>query len=273
MTSARTCVAAILGWPVEHSRSPQIMSAAFAAVGIDGVMIPVGVPPERFAAAVEGLRAIGAIGASVTVPHKLAAKLACTRCTPDAEAIGAVNCLQFSGGEVIGHNTDAQGFSDSLRAAGFEIAGSSVIVLGAGGAARAVVHAVRGAASVEVFARDPSRIPWVAARPWESTALAEGIARASLVVDCTSVGLGGAGERAWVEALPLDRAPPTAWVATLVYHRTPLLLERARHRGHSIIDGKAMLIHQGARAFAIWTGTPGPVAAMARALDDSLRTQ
>ncbi|MGE0546525.1 MAG: shikimate dehydrogenase [Kofleriaceae bacterium] len=271
MTRGRKLVTAVVGWPIEHSRSPQIINAAFAASGITGEMIPVGIPPERFAATLEWLRSIEAVGASVTIPHKVAAKAACDRSSTAAEAIGAVNCLQFTGEQLIGHNTDEQGFADSLRAAGFETAGSTVVVLGAGGSARAIVHAVRDAAAIEVIARDPSRVAWTTAQPWTPEVLADGFSRASLVVDCTPVGLGGDGERSWVEALPLDRLARGAWIATLVYHRTPVLLQRATSRGHSVIDGKAMLIHQGARAFTIWTGAPAPIEAMTRALDDSLR--
>ena len=250
----------MLGWPVEHSKSPAMMNAAFAATGIDAEMIKVGVEPARFAAKLLELRALPMLGASVTTPHKLAAHDACDELTPAARAIGAVNCLQLAGVKLIGHNTDAPGFVDAVTSAGLDLAGAHVVLLGAGGAARAVAYGCREAgAIVEVAARTPATVAWVAARPW--TALAGLFAHAQLVVDCTSAGLGS-------DALdvPLDALPTTSPVATLVYHAKTDLLERASARGHSILDGAAMLLHQGARAFTLWTGVQAPLDAMAAAL-------
>jgi shikimate dehydrogenase len=249
-----------------------MINAAFAAAGIDAVMVPIGVPPEGFAAVVAGLRAMPALGASVTVPHKLAAAAACDELSAAAREIGAVNCLQLDGGRLVGHNTDAGGFVDGLTAAGFAPHGARAILLGAGGAARAVAHGLREAgAAVGVIARSPERVAWAPARPWTGEALREELAGADLVVDCTPAGLGGGDDEAtFVDGLPLDANGGAAWVATLVYHRRTILLERASARGHSTVDGRAMLVHQGARAFAIWTGRPAPVEAMARALDEAL---
>jgi shikimate dehydrogenase len=267
-----TRVAAVIGFPVEHSRSPQMMNAAFAAAGLDAVMVPIGVPPESFPEVVDGLRAMRALGASVTVPHKLAAAAVCDELSAAARQIGAVNCLEIAGERLVGHNTDAGGFVDGLAAAGFTPRGARALLLGAGGAARAVAHGLRDAgAAASVIARNPAQVSWAPARPWTLAELREGFAGADLVVDCTPAGLGGdAEEAAFTDGLPLDALGAAAWVATLVYHRRTILLERARARGHSIVDGRAMLVHQGARAFAIWTGRPAPVAAMARALDDAL---
>jgi shikimate dehydrogenase len=265
-----TRLAAVLGHPVEHSRSPQLLNAAFAAAGIDAVMVPLGVPPEDFGAAIAGLRAVRALGASVTVPHKLAAAAACDELSAAARAIGAVNCLTFDGGRLAGHNTDAGGFVDGLAAAGFAPSGARALLLGGGGAARAVAHGLREAgAAADVIARSPDRVSWTRARPWIDAELREGFARADLIVDCTAAALaGGADEAAFVGGLPLAALRPAAWVATLVYHRRTILLERATARGHSTVDGRAMLVHQGARAFAIWTGRPAPLDAMVRVLDD-----
>ena len=271
MIRGTTKLAAVLGWPVEHSRSPQLLNAAFAAAGIDAVLVPMGVPPDRFGAAVAGLRALGALGASVTLPHKLAVAALCDELSPAARAIGAVNCLHVAGARLIGHNTDAAGFADGLAAAGFDVRGKRIVVLGAGGAARAVAYGVRGSAGVEVVARRPAEVGWAPARPWTEADLRAAFAPAELVVDCTPIGLGDPGEEAFVDALPLDVLAPRAWVATLVYHRSTRLLERARSRGHATLDGGAMLVHQAARAFAIWTGVPAPVDVMTRALADDLR--
>lgn len=270
MITGATRLAAVLGWPVEHSRSPQLQNAAFVAAGIDAVLVPIGVPPAGLAAVVSGLRAIRMLGASVTLPHKVAVAELCDELTPAARTIGAVNCLQLDGDALIGHNTDEGGFLDGLTGAGFVLRGKRAVLLGAGGAARAVAHGLRGGRAIEVIARRPEEVRWAPAWPWTAEHLRDTFARADLIVDCTSVGLGDGEEAATVAELPLDALPATAWVASLVYHRPTLLLERARARGLATLDGRAMLIHQGARAFTIWTGAPAPIEAMSRALDASL---
>ena len=264
-----TRLAAVLGWPVEHTRSPAMLNAAFTADRIDAVMVPVGVPPDGLAAAVAGLRAMRALGASVTVPHKLAAAALCDEVTPAAKAIGAVNCLEL-GDALVGHNTDCDGFLDAIVGAGFELRGKRIILLGAGGAARAVAYGVRGARAIEVIARRPAEVAWAQAWPWTAENLNDCFARADLVVDCTSACLDPDSDAAFTESLPLDALATGAWVSTLVYHRATSLLERASRLGHSTLDGRAMLVHQGARAFAIWTGAPAPVVVMQRALDAAL---
>ena len=273
MIRGTTRIAAVLGFPVEHSRSPQMQNAAFAAAGVDAVMVPLGVPPEDLAAAALGLAAMRAIGASVTVPHKLAAAALCGELSPAAREIGAVNCLCFDGGRIAGHNTDAGGFVDGLTAAGFDPRGKRCVLLGAGGAARAVAYGLRAAGAdadaLAVIARDPARVGWARAAPWTPDRLRAAFAAADLVVDCTPAGL-GAGEAAFVDQLPTGALAAGAWAATLVYHRPTIWLERASARGHSTVDGRAMLVHQGARAFELWTGRPAPIAAMARALDQSI---
>jgi shikimate dehydrogenase len=262
-------LAAVIGWPIAHSKSPAMLNAAFAATNIDAEMIAMGAPPEQFAATVQGLRELPMLGASITLPHKLAAHALCDELSPAARAIGAVNCLALERGRLIGHNTDASGFGDAARGANLELAGSRVVLLGAGGAARAVAYAAAEAgAHVDVIARSPCA--WFAAQPWSE--LATTIARADLLVDCTPTGLDEASDAAFAAQIPLDALPKSAGVATLVYHRATALLERARALGHATLDGRAMLVHQAGRAFAIWTGRTAPVDIIARALDESLKT-
>lgn len=273
MIRGTTRVAAVIGWPVEHSRSPQMFEAAFAAAGLDAVMIPIGVPPDGFAQVIGALRAMRALGACVTLPHKLAAAALCDELTGAARAIGAVNCLHIAGDRLVGHNTDCDGFTDALAAAGFAPRGRRCALLGAGGAARAVAHGLElaGAGPIDVLARAPERVTWTAAQPWTADELRTTFARADLVIDTTPVGLAdSAADLAAVDALPLEALRPGAWVATLVYHRRTRLLERAAAHGHPTLDGRGMLVHQGARAFAIFTGAPPPVEAMQRALDAAL---
>lgn len=268
--SGTTRIAAVIGWPVEHSRSPAMLNAAFAADGIDAVLVPMNVSETGLSQVVAALRAVHAIGASVTVPHKLAVTNLCDELSPEAKAIGAVNCLQLDGERLVGHNTDCHGFLDGLVGAGFEPAGKRCVLLGAGGAARAVAYALRGARAIEVVARRPADVGWAVAWPWTDENLRDCFARADLVVDCTPSGLDAATDVTFTDALPIDALPASAWVATLIYHRRTELLERAGARGHSILDGKPMLVHQGARAFTLWTGMPAPVDVMMRALDQSL---
>lgn len=271
MINGRTRLAAVLGWPVSHSRSPQMMNAAFTAHGLDAVLVPMGVRPEGLREVVAALRAVRAMGASVTTPHKLEVMALCDDITAAARAIGAVNCLQITDdARVIGHNTDAPGYVAGLVEAGVSLAGPRAVILGAGGAARAVAYGLRGeGCAVEVIARRPEDITWDTARAWTPETLRDAFARADGIIDCTPIGLAG-DEPAWVAALPLDALRPSAWISTLIYHRMTLLLERTRSRGHKTIDGRGMLVHQAAHAFQHWTGRPAPTAAMYRAVAISL---
>jgi shikimate dehydrogenase len=278
-----TRLAAVIGWPVEHSRSPQMLNAAFEARGIDAVLVPIGVPADQLDVAIAGLRAARALGASVTVPHKVAVAAICDSLSPAARAIGAVNCLHFTETDIVGHNTDCEGFVDSLVEAGCNQP-PEVVLLGAGGATRAVAFALRAANRITIVARNPLRESWVEAmqkvvvrpnntqlvvRPW--TEIRSALEHADLVVDCTPIGLSSRDEEAMTDSIPLDAVRRDVWVTTLVYHRPTLLLERARERGHPTLDGRGMLVHQGARAFGIWTNMTAPVDAMRLALDDALR--
>jgi shikimate dehydrogenase len=261
-------LAAVLGWPIAHSKSPAMLGAAFAATGIDAEMVAMGTPPEQLAATIDGLRKLPMLGASVTLPHKLATHALCDELSPGARAIGAVNCLALDRERLVGHNTDASGFVDAASAEGIDLATARVVLLGAGGAARAVAYgAAEAGAIVDVVAR--SACAWFAARPWSE--LGAALARADLLVDCTPAGLDAAGDAAFAAAIPLDALPKHARVATLVYHRRTSLLERASALGHATLDGRAMLVHQAARAFTIWTARAAPVEIMTRALDDSLK--
>ncbi len=267
MISAKTRVGAVLGWPVEHSRSPAMHNAAFAAAGVDAVFVALAVPARRVVEVVRGIAAAGFLGASVTVPLKEAVTAACDRLDPSAERTGAVNCLVFDGGAVTGHNTDAGGYADALAEAGVTVSGRRTVILGAGGAARAVHAGLTDAgADVTVIARRPEAATWTVARPWHPELLVELFADAALLVDCTSAALDPAAELDVVADLPLSALRHDAVVSSLVYHRTPLLLSRAAASGLRTLDGAAMLVHQGARAFTLWLGLPAPLAAMRAAL-------
>lgn len=271
----------VLGWPIEHSRSPAMLNAAFRALGLDARMCARAVRPEDLARALGELRALPALGVSVTIPHKEALVALADVVSPEVRAIGAANCLELAGGNVIAHNTDAAGFVDSL---GFTP--RHAVILGAGGAARAVAHGLlarsplatgrspRTTASspmmtrVEVVARRPAS--WTNSHAW--TELPARLADADLLVDCTSAGLDARTDDELARSVPLAALPSGATVATLIYHRQTKLLERAAALGYSTLDGRGMLVHQGALALTIWTGLPAPIGVMSRALDDSLVT-
>jgi shikimate dehydrogenase len=262
-----TRVGAVLGWPVAHSASPALHNAAFRALGIDAVFVALPVEPPALPAAVHGLVALGMLGASVTIPHKQAVLALCDAIDGGAERVGAVNCLVLDGGRVIGHNTDAPGFTDALRGElSLDGRGARAILLGSGGAARAVAVALADAgADVDVVARSP--VAWCEARPWSAESLAALLPSCDLLVDCTPVGL-GRDHDAMPAPVPIERLPDTAACCALSYGApgSPLLAA-ARARGLATMDGAAMLVHQGARAFTLWTGRPAPVAVMRAAFD------
>ncbi len=265
MIAGGTRVAAVIGWPVNHSRSPALHNAAFAALGIDAVFVALPVSPARLPAALRGMAALGFLGASVTVPHKQTCFALCDRLDDAAEAIGAVNCLLFAGDALVGHNTDAVGFVDALASElGREARGARALLLGSGGAARAVAHGLRAAGAAEVTVVARSAPAWCAARSWSE--LAGLAADCDLLVDCTSAALGGGDYPA---PPPIDRLPEGATVVSLMYGRPLPLLEAARARGLFVMDGASMLLHQGARAFTLWTGRPAPLEAMRAAMDSA----
>jgi len=275
--TAHSRLAVVIGDPVEHSLSPVIQNAAFAAAGFDGVFVALRVAPAELATAVAGFRATGVLGASVTVPHKESVVVLCDRLEEPARTIGAVNCLSIGeDGALVGHNTDAGGFVDGLaEELGIDAAGKRAVLLGGGGAARAVAAGLTasGADDVVVVARDPGKVSWTQARPWTTAELAGLAAQADLVVDCTSTGLSAEAEAHVPVAFPVEALPDGAAVLSLVYHRKPALLARAEERGLMVADGAGMLIHQGARAFRLWTGCEAPVEEMWRALRAALRSR
>jgi shikimate dehydrogenase len=256
-------VGAVLGWPVAHSASPALHNAAFRALGIDALFVALPVTPSDLPAAVRGLTALGMLGASVTIPHKQAVRSLCDQVDGGAERVGAVNCLVLDAGRVIGHNTDAPGFTDALRGElGIDGRGARAVLLGAGGAARAVAVALADAgAHVDIVARSP--VAWCEARPWSAETLAALLPACDLLVDCTPLGLGGERDTALPAPVPIERLPATAACCALAYGApgSPLLAA-ARARGLATMDGAAMLVHQGARAFTLWTGRPAPLAVM-----------
>ena len=270
MITASTRLAAVLGDPVGHSLSPVLHNAAFKALDVDAVFVALEISPDRFAALVESLAAVGALGASVTVPHKRAALEICDRVSDEARRIGAVNCLAFDQGAVVGHNTDARGFADALlETLGDHPDGWHPLVLGGGGAARAVAVGLETvtAGPIPVVARNPEKIEWTEAIPWTAGELESRLPGTNLLIDCTAAGLSAETEAEFPAPIDLERLPLGAVVSTLVYHREPRLLTQARARGLAILDGSGMLVHQARRAIEIWTGLRINPAILWRALE------
>jgi shikimate dehydrogenase len=259
----------VIGAPVEHSLSPALHTAAFAATGIDATFVARHVEPADLPAVIAEFRATRPLGISVTVPHKHAVVALLDRIEPPADRIGAVNCIAVEAdGALVGHNTDAGGFVDGAG----DVSGARAVLLGAGGAARAVYAGLEsaGAARIDVVARAPAKASWVAARPWTADTLGALLPACDVLVDCTSMGLDPAREAAVPAPVDVALLPDGALVATLVYHRETALCAAARARGLRTLDGGPMLVHQGARAFTLWTGKPAPVDAMSAALAAAL---
>jgi shikimate dehydrogenase len=271
--SGATRLAAVIGDPIRHSRSPAIFNAAFAATGLDWAYLAFEVPEGRAAGALDAVRALGIEGLSVTMPHKTEVARLVDERSPQAERLGAVNCVARRGDRLIGHNTDGAGFVASLRAdADFEPGGRRCVVLGAGGAARAVVLALAEAGATEVTvvnrSADKARSAASLAGPLGSAApvsdLATHLATADLLVNATSVGMDAASTP--VDDRTLATVADGALVADLIYLPpvTPLLAA-AEARGLRTLNGLGMLVHQAAEAFEHWTGLPAPLAEMRRA--------
>ena len=265
---ARTRLAGIIGWPVEHSLSPAMHNAAFAALGLNWVYAAFPVHPERVAEAVCGLAAAGCAGLNVTIPHKQAVLECCSQVSEAAAAIGAANTLVPDGaGGFRADNTDAAGFLRALdEQAPLDLVGRNALVIGAGGAARAVVFALRSrGARVRVANRTPARAAELGDPvPFVSQALDSVAGQSALVVNTTSLGLHGDGPP---PELPLAGLGRDQVVADIVYRPggTPWLAAAAA-RGARPVDGLGMLLHQGAAAFEQWTGERAPVAVMRAAL-------
>jgi shikimate dehydrogenase len=274
MIDGGTSMVGLLGWPVEHSLSPAMHNAAFDALGMNWRYVPLPVRPGQVPAAVRGLRVLGFVGANVTVPHKEAALAAADEVHPTAQALGAVNTLVISRAEtrparVEGHNTDAQGFIAALRCAGYDPkAGGTSVVVGAGGAARAIVFGLllQGEGEVVVLNRSRRRALQLISelgsrcdcrsrlRGSELTrdALVDEVRQAELLVNATTVGMWpGPDASIWPDTV---RLPSGLTVFDLVYNPLQtMLLRQARAAGATAVDGLEMLVQQGVLAFGLWT--------------------
>ncbi|HXX91479.1 MAG TPA: shikimate dehydrogenase [Acidimicrobiales bacterium] len=274
--SAAAHVVGVMGEPVGHSLSPLLHNAAFDALGLDWVSVGFPVPAGGVPAAFAGIRALGIVGLSVTMPHKEDAAAAVDTLTPVATRLGAVNCVVREDGMLVGDSTDGAGFVASLhRGPGFDPAGARCVVVGAGGAARAVVLALAdaGAESVVVVNRSPARAAAAAVLAGAAGSVGdpEAVRHADLVVQATPVGMARGSATDDMVPFDPDLLRPGQVVADLVVHplETPLL-RAAAQRGATPLPGLGMLVHQAALALERWTGRAAPVEAMWRAVQGHL---
>ena len=274
-----TTYVALYGDPVEGNPTSRMQNRAFEAAGLDWRYLDVRVPAADLEAAVSAARLLGFAGLNLTVPHKVAVLPFLDGLEPSAEICGACNTVvRQADGRLIGSNTDGAGFIWSLRDEGIDPAGLDVVLLGAGGAARAVAVelALAGARRISVAGRDAGRRDALAERlRWHTDSRAGTIAwegrlpvpPCDVLVDCTPVGMGAGPTAEEVVDADLSALSPGTVVCDLNPERADTaFLRLAREQGHRTIGGLGMLARQGARGFTAWTGVEAPLAVMEAAL-------
>ncbi len=265
----------LIGDPVAHSLSPAMHNAAFAVLGIDAAYELWQTPASDLPSRLDGLRQDGTLGANVTVPHKQAVLGLCDDVSTAARQIGAVNTIVVRDGRLHGDNTDAYGFMRALDGSPQATGGGSALILGAGGAARAVAVALStaGIDTISITNRTPGRATNLVSALHETglvgiqnvawNDLPAALPHATLLVNATS--LGWHHDETPIPVGHLDHLPPDARVFDLTYRDTALL-RAARDRGFIVSDGLDMLIYQGARSLELWTGHTAPVEVMRQAV-------
>jgi shikimate dehydrogenase len=278
-TDKHYTLAGVMGWPVAHSRSPAIHNHWIGHYGLNGSYVLLPVQPGRLGDAMRGLPALGFAGCNITIPHKVAAMPLVDRIDPLAQRIGAINTVVVEkDGSLSGHNTDAFGYIESLLDArpGWRADAGPITVLGAGGAARAILVALaeRGAREIRLCNRSLDKAQALAqefgaplrAVPWEQRE--DALDGAALLVNTTSLGMKGQDPL----TLALDRLPTQALVSDIIYVplETPLLAA-ARQRGNATVNGLGMLLHQARPAFRHWFGVmPEVTPALRRLVEATL---
>lgn len=275
-----TKILAIIGHPVEHSCSPVMQNDALSVCGLDYVYIPFAVEPEHLGQAVCGLRALGVVGFNVTIPHKVSVMAHLDDFDESAQSAGAVNTVVNREGRLIGYNTDGDGVVKSLKEDLGFIPGedSTIVVLGAGGAARGAVAAFcrKGAGTIIIVNRDQEKAQALASfmgerfpatkllSVWEPSELRTCFASTSLIINTTSLGM----KNEQIPYLRLADVPVDSVAYDMVYSPpvTPFLRD-AEQRGLKCANGLGMLAGQGEISFRLWTGIEPPPGIMRRALE------
>jgi len=280
-------VVGVIGWPVQHSLSPPMHNAAFRALGLNWVYVAFAVPPDKIGAAIAGMRALGIRGLNVTIPHKAAVVSHLDEISPTSRQLGVVNTIVNADGHLRGDSTDGAGFIRALTEAGEEVTDNRVVLIGAGGSARAVALAAAQEQPEElvIVNRTPQRavelaelvgaagrLEAVRAIAMDSPEVARVVSSADVVIDATPIGMYPHTNVAPVISPGWLR--PCQLVCDLTYNpRDTVLLQAAREAGARTLDGTGMLVHQGAIAFEQWTGQQAPVEVMRLALLEALDRQ
>lgn len=281
MFTGKTINLGVIGNPIGHSLSPAMQNAGIQAAGLDYAYIAMPVRNENLKEAVAGLKALGFRGFNVTIPHKQAIMEYLDEIHEDAKIIGAVNAVKNEDGHLTGYNTDVTGFIDGMKQQGFSPAGKNAILLGAGGAARAIIWGlikekvksltigVRNVAKVQPVADYFSHYLPIEVLDWHSPEFAAKLSGAQLLINSTPLGM-----TPKTDAMPpvdWSKVQPDTFVYDIIY--TPaetLFLRTAREHGCRTLNGEAMLVGQGAEAFRLWTGQVLPREPMAAALRSAL---
>ncbi len=279
----KTRVCGILGHPVGHSLSPALHNAAFAARGLDLAYVAHDVPPERLPAAIEGARALGYRGLSITIPHKVAAMACVDEVDATARGIGCINTVVNDGGRLRGYNTDGRGALGALRAAGADPTGRRVVVLGSGGAARAITVTLAleaPPAELRVLGVVPDELARLVAdlercgcasataHALDEASLATALEDAELLLNCTPVGMSPAKE---ATPVPPRLLRPGLTVFDAVYNpRRTRLLTDAAAAGAAVVEGLEMFLGQAVLQFELFTAEPAPVEVMRRVVEAHL---
>jgi shikimate dehydrogenase len=281
--NAKTIVCAVIGHPIGHSLSPELHNAAFAALGLPFVYVAHDVQPGHVPRALEGIRALGYRGLSVTIPHKVEAMHCVDEVDETARGIGCINTVLNEGGRLLGYNSDGRGALNALREAGADPSGRRVLLLGSGGAARAIaITLVREAPPaqltilgvvVEELARLVQDTQQRGQAPVSGQMLADDVLRseisaADIVLHCTPLGMHPHDDQCLVPAA-LWRAGTTVFDAVYNPRRTRLLRE-AQAAGCRVVEGIEMFLGQAYVQFELWTGQPAPRAVMRRVLEERL---
>ena len=278
---ANTRIIGIFGNPIAHSRSPAMHNAAFRALGLPYIYLPFCVPAAALGKATASMRALNFAGINVTVPHKGKILRSLDVLSPAASLYKAVNTVINRRGKLYGENTDGQGFLRSLAERKRSVRDREVVLIGAGGAARAVLVALiqAGSAQITIVNRTQANAnrlirayqalgtTQVTVAPLEALQDAALLKRATLIVNSIPLGL----HNDTFPALDYGATPRRCLFYDLVYRPQPTtFLQRAQHAQRTTLDGRRMLVHQGALAFELWTGHPAPLRVMSRALTRSL---
>lgn len=281
MITGKTTNFGVIGSPIGHSLSPAMQNAGLQAAGLDCVYIAMPVLNEELKEAVTGLKALGFKGFNVTIPHKQTIMPYLDEIHDDAKIIGAVNAVANDNGKLIGYNTDVYGFIQGMKNHDFHPENKHTVLLGAGGAARAVIWGLikEKVKSLTIGVRNPAKVQPIAdyfqkymdikVLDWNSAEFTYSLTQTELLINTTPLGM--APKTDAMPPVDWNQISPSAFVYDIIY--TPaetLFLKTAREHGCQTLNGEDMLVWQGAEAFRLWTGHKLPTAPMSKALREAL---